>query len=246
MGKLYEILPVESARAGAAKRILEEAKKTFHSLELFGGYTKILNMFKDDRQNENMTEHKAVTTTVQDKLDYIIPFIRDHYDAFYQKEKSNQNASADIILIDGTVVATSLPACALLGLENHLKELREVLEAIPTLAHGISWIPGELPNIYQDEHSKVTMKTEKTKKCIIKSPATDKFPAQVELEPFDESVGRYTLSINSGCMSSAEKSRLIGRCDTLLLAVKTARQRANAVEANTEVIGDKLLKFIFE
>jgi hypothetical protein len=45
-------------------------------------------------------------------------------------------------------------------------------------------------------------------------------------------------------ISVADKSALLGRFDSLAMAIKQARQRANEVEIKHEQIGSTLLSFI--
>lgn len=45
-------------------------------------------------------------------------------------------------------------------------------------------------------------------------------------------------------MSVSEKSKILGRIDDLLLAVKKARQRANNVDVQKVNVGAKLLNYI--
>jgi len=83
------------------------------------------------------TEQKEMTTTVHDKLEYMFGSVAEWLDAVLQKERTNQEARADIILPDGSALATDIPATFLLGMESKLKELREVFLATPTLQPGI-------------------------------------------------------------------------------------------------------------
>lgn len=79
-------------------------------------------------------EHKEMVTTVHDKLDYMLnQHIVPYLDAVLQKERANQDAKADIV-VDGIVLAKDVPATFLLGLEEKLKRVHEVLDKIPTLA----------------------------------------------------------------------------------------------------------------
>lgn len=71
---------------------------------------------------------KAMVTTVFDKLIYNAASNVRAIDSYYQKEATNQEARADII-IDETTLAMSVPATVLLGLETRLAELRKVYEA---------------------------------------------------------------------------------------------------------------------
>src|SRR5690242_915364 len=137
--KLHEILAVEGDLDSAQQKLVEEATATFSKkADHFIETHKKLVMFNDDRQGENMDETKALVTSVADKLAYVQKSIVSYLNTFATKERTNQVASADLI-VDGVVIASSLPATALLGLETKLKALRPMYEAIPTLAPGFEW-----------------------------------------------------------------------------------------------------------
>ena len=74
--------------------------------------------------------------------------------------------------------------------------------------------------------------------------ATKEHPAQVESITTDVAIGKITVNNWSGMLSPAQKSILLGKIDTLIRAVKKARQRANTTEVVKVNIGDKLFDFI--
>ena len=140
MGKLHEILAVESDLEGSARRVMEEATVTFvkKADHLNASYRK-LRIFDDLLKDQETEEHKAMVTTVPDKLGYMLRAVGKHYDASYQKNLANTVAKADLV-VNGEVLATEVPATFLLGLESKLKKLREVYEKIPTLSPGVEWV----------------------------------------------------------------------------------------------------------
>jgi len=109
MAKLHEVLAVEGELAGAAKKILDEAKATFKNRDAhFVGSVKRYEPFSDaERATQATEEHKALVTTVHDKLDYVWGHVSRWLDAVLQKESTNQTARADIV-IDGKIVAKNI------------------------------------------------------------------------------------------------------------------------------------------
>ena len=93
MAKLHEVLAVESGLQTAAKKINEEAIKTFGKKdEHFVRTVKHVGHFADDDAKLDTTETKEMVTTVLDKLAYIVgPNVRA-LDAYLQKEATNQIA----------------------------------------------------------------------------------------------------------------------------------------------------------
>jgi hypothetical protein len=247
MSKLHEVLAVDGDLAGTAKAILEEtvntfAKKPEHFLGTNKSYLPLL-----EGEAEMPEERKEYTTTVDDKLTYTFESVIRHYDAFLQKEATNQIAKADLI-VDGKTIASNVPATALLGFETKLKELRKVFEAIPTLQPGVAWeadkTVDDRGNVFKRVHPEEKNRTVKQFRSQVLYPATDKHPAQIEKWEEPAVVGRYVTNVWCSMLTPARKSDLLGRVDSLIQAVKQARQRANDVDVLKVNIGDALAKFI--
>ena len=245
MGKLHELLAVEGDLSNTADKVIAEAVNTFTKKnEHFMGQVRSVVMFDDSRSGENATEEKALVTTVQKKLDYVSGMVSKYWDAILRKEQTNQKATADLIF-DGEVVYAALPATFLLGMESRLKKLRVIYEAIPTLNPNAVWeldtAAGE--GIYRSPTT-ANMRTEKTVKHKILYEATKEHPAQIEKWNEDVPIGRIESTVVSGMFTPAEKSRVIGRIDQLIRAVKQARQRANDTKVENTEIGAKLFELI--
>jgi hypothetical protein len=249
MTKLHEIIAIEPDLAGTAHKVMEEAMNTFSKkADLFLGETSVIEYFDDSKSYLNTTERKNITESVPSKLDYVKDHVARYYDAFYAKEASNQNAKADIILPDGQVLVADVPATVLLGLESRLKELRGVLSSIPTLQPGVKWQPdptAELPGVYVTTFPELRYITQRTIQPVELAPATKEHKAQVEKVEVDEKVAKKERTVMAGMYSPHEKSERLGRLDTLLQAVKQARQRANNVEAEkANGFGSRLMEYL--
>ncbi len=141
MPKLHELLAVEPDLEGTSKKVVAEARKTFDKPPIFFGFTRKWVMFAADEQDQAPPdEHQHMTTTVADKLGYVSDHLARYYDAVLSKETANQHATADLV-VDGVTLLQGAPATFLLGLENKLKSLRGMYEAIPTLPVGVEWEP---------------------------------------------------------------------------------------------------------
>jgi len=139
MSKLHELLAVEGDLEGTYKKTLQESQTQFekHPERYFGQHQRI-EMFEEGAPKE-ADVHKEMDDTVMAKVEYTTGHIIRYLDAVLQKEQTNQTASADIV-VDGTTIATNVPATFLLGLETKLKNIRQQLyETIPTLQPGIAW-----------------------------------------------------------------------------------------------------------
>jgi hypothetical protein len=250
MTKLHEIIAVESGLMATARQINDEAKKLFGGKpEQFIETVTQLTHFNESDTHLDEIKRTAMTTTVPDKLLYIVSANVKALDAYLTKSKTNQTATADIE-IDGVTIATSVPGTALLDLETRLTELREVFAAIPTLAPGKSWKRDEDARkgggVYVTEFPDINYRTRKTVRPIIMSPATKEHPAQVQAVSEDVPIGKFTATTKSGMMTSADKSDLLARLDRLLRAVKRARQRANGAEVVKGKIGQPLFDYLYK
>jgi hypothetical protein len=243
MGKLHELLAVEGDLEGESKKITAEAVDTFNKRDRFEGHVKTTKMLDEARKGEETVDYKAITTTVAEKLAYVRQSAVRYLDAFLQKETTNQTAKADLV-VDGVVLAKDVPATALLGLESKLKSVRAMYEALPTLAPGVEWEFDAAQGVYKVKHPEERFKTEKSLKFQIMVPATDKHPAQVEKWTADVPIGKIIEEKISGMISPVEKSALLGRIDTLIRAVKKARQRANSADVVEVTIGTALFDYI--
>jgi hypothetical protein len=245
--KLHEVLAVEGELEGVNKATLQEATHTFKAkADHFLGHVKSYQAFNDDDADRLAPENKETVTSVSDKLGYVFGHISRYLDAVYQKERTNQTAKADIVLQDGTVLATDVPATFLLGLETKIRQWREMLMEIPTLAPGIAWKKDESrgKGTYVTEHPVETRRTKKTVQHKILVEATQHHPAQIEKWNEDVAIGKFITTTWCTMFSPAEKSAVLARVDELARAVKQARQRANCAEVVKGNIGETLAKFI--
>lgn len=239
--KLHELLAVESDLHKTATAMLEETQNTFaKKADHFQGQVRTVNYLKEERQAENTTDTKALVTTVSERLDYAFKHIGRYYDAVLQKELANQAAVADLTF-RGQMIAERVPATFLLGMEDRLKKLRDVIAAAPTLNPALDWtLNGDEGSEIYVADSPTQMKTEKQLEYKVIVPATDKFPAQVEKWTADINVARVETKHTSGMWTPRRKAEVLSNLDELLREVKRARQRANTVEVPTTRIATVL------
>ena len=248
MSKLHELLAVESDLEETSKKILEEAFTTFVKKgNHFEGYHKTLKMLDEERSGEEdgAEEHKALVTTVPDKLEYVRKSLENYYNIILQKEATNQEAKADLE-IAGVVIAKDLPATFLLGMETRLKKLRPLIESIPTLDPGVEWIADldQGSYVYKSKYPERKQKQEKTNEFVVVTEATPQHKAQYEKVSKNFVCGTYSTQYWSGKITPGQKSLYLSRLDNLIQAVKKARQRANNTEIVKRKIGKELLDYL--
>jgi len=245
MTKLHEVLAVEASKEKVASKLVQESVRTLGKENLFSGQVRRLVMLDTAEEYLNGEERVALTSTVDENLEYLVKPLADYWDVTLQKDSANQKAMADIML-DGKCLAQNLPATFLLGMETKLNNLRKLYEAIPTLAPGITWDVDEQERTgtFKARNDQVSFKTEKDMEFKEASPATKEHPAQIAKMERTRNTGKYTLTKWSGMLTPLDKAERLNRLDQLLNAVKQARQRANSVEVKNASVGADLINFI--
>ena len=246
MSKLHQLLAVEGDLEGTYKKVLEETKTNFtkHPDRYFGAHQR--TEFFDESAPKEADTHKEMDDTIPSKLAYTQTHIIRYLDAVLQKERTNQDARADLV-IDGATIAKDMPATFLLGLENKLKTIRNsIYETIPTLQPGVKWEKDEAEGkgFYRRAHPEEKFRTKKAMKNHVVASATKEHPAQVQVYNEDEKVARIVTDTWCGMISPAEKSTVLGRIDKLIRGVKKARQKANTAEVVKTTIGNELFAYI--
>ena len=251
--KLHELLAALGDAEARSNMVQSEASETFskRANHFMGGH-KTLKMFdeKDAHLEPANEQHQELTTTVGAKLKYIQRDIARWWDAFLQKEATNQEAKADLV-VGGEVIAKDLPAAFFLGMEKELKALRKVYEQIPTLQPGVKWekdttlsAQDNSKGVYRNANPGKKLKTKQTVEHKIMVPQDQYHPAQVEKWTEQLPVGEFTEEVYSGMITPAEKSVMLQRITKLISAVKKARMRANNTEVVKKAVGKSLFKFI--
>ena len=246
MGKLNQLLAVEGDLKGVANNVINETRNNFksHPDRYFQTHTRVENIDEEDQKEADV--HKRMDDTVVDKLEYTAKQYTKYLDAWFQKEATNQEAMADIV-IEGHTLATNIPATFLLGLESKLSILRDtVYRSIPTLQPGVFWDPDpDMPDgVKKRRHPEERFRTKKVRQNHVLALATKEHPEQVQVYTEDIKVARVITDTWCSLLSSKEKSELLERVDNLIAAVKKARQKANEAEVKKVSIGDTLFNYI--
>lgn len=242
MGKLHEVLAVETDLRATADKLLKEA---LHTLKDKAGHFEAseIRFFPDTEDTlQEAPEVKPMVDTVKSKIRYTTDAYGKYVDAVFQKESTNQVAKADLVLEDGTELAKDVPATVLLGLETKLKEARSLYEVIPTLSPGDNWVKDEQSNRWKATSERI--RTAKVQEPLVLVPPTKEHPAQTTMLTKDVRKGRVVTTKESSVLTSAEKSELLARVDILIRGVKRARTRANNVDVVKGHIGKKIFDYI--
>ena len=191
-----------------------------------------------------------IVTSVTEKLDYLQKSIVKAFDVILQKEKTNIKATADVIIKveDGEdiLIAENVPVQALVQLENHLQQIRDVVyNVIPTLDPKNSWYHDEQKgNGYYKTSESRKRKTKKEQSFVVVCDGTEYNKPEIREVTKDVQIGNWVETHFSGMMSPADKSEMLSRIETIIESIKKARARANQIDVEPGKIGAKIFDFI--
>jgi hypothetical protein len=249
MAKLHELLAVGTNLENQANKTRTDLMATFEKKRHL--FEQKLVTFKSSEEGVSaVTEAQSdIQTTVNKEVEWIGNILSKDIDVGHQIDIANTQAKADIVTEDDEVIAKDVPATSLLQLEKRLKQVHELLVAIPTLdpAKGFSQDENREKGIFKAREV-LKSRTKKVNKPLVLFPATKEHPAQTQLVTEDVSVGTIQEQEWSAMLTPATKSDLIERCEVLTRAVKKARARANELELDVKShkIGKKLLDYVFK
>lgn len=248
--KLHELLAALSDRMKSATKNIEETIAVFvhKGTELFTGYVKVKTATDQSRAAElDSRDEKPIVSSVRARLKYTYNLIAEEINIIHEIDAANQLANADIVLKDGTVLASAIPATTLLSLEKKLRIQFDMVQKACTLPNGTKWTPateiGE--NIFTTAAPVIRTHTEKVSYPFVLAAATDKHPANVLEKTRDQVVAKTEETLYNGMMPSLEKAEMLTRISDLIVAVSQARQRANeTVVPEVVKVGDILANYI--
>ena len=242
MAKLHELIAVEPDLKNEALRILGEVTNLFTNgtVRLIGQIRKYRSI--EENGDKLPDEIAELATTTAAELEIIEKAFGNWLDVTIQKELTNGDTSADVV-VAGKVILKGLSAPALLNLESRLGQLKAVYAAIPTNDPTEQWNYDPQQGVYVST-PRENYRTKKIVRPLVLYPATPEHPAQTQAVQEDVREGIWTTTKRSGMLSPVEKRKLLERIDTLAREVKAARQRANDVEARKTTVAREIFAFI--
>lgn len=245
--QLHQILAVEGRKQEEAQKILKETQKIFGKEGALDGLTKEYTPVNEDGE-KLPSERKEFTTTALARLLWTKGFICDSADVTLTKDRTNARGKAVASLEVGGIYFGEFSAAELLSLEKILKKWKsEMFDLIPTLDHAKKWVDDkdfELAGVRRVENAEITRRTRKEQSPLVLYDATDKHPAQVQVQTRDVHVGNFTTVHFSGKMTSKEKADILTRVTKLIDEVIRTRSRANQAEVSEVKEAGKIFDFI--
>lgn len=246
MGMLHETLAVIGDLTGKKDVVFKETLKIFKDKHhLFSGEIKTLEMFDEERKQEEVSEQTEMATTVMARLEYTSKSFINFWDAKIQKESANQKATADV-LVNEQIILKAVPVTFLLEMENELANLRKVYMSIPTQKQDVEWEEDTSSgkHHFKAKHSKIALRSEKKSVFKTIAEATKEHPAQVKEVMQTRAIGRYITKQWTGTITPAKKAMMLERLDTIRMAIKKARQVANRQKVEKLAVGQTIFTFI--
>jgi uncharacterized protein YfkK (UPF0435 family) len=241
--KLNQVIAIEKGTKSHALQELTEAYQMLQKPTLLAGISRIYRP-KDEEGEQFPPE----STRVQINAEQIIRKTTDEltklFDVVATKDWANCKAKADIV-INGVTLLTQVPATYLLFIEKQLVDLHTFIKKLPILDASELWTFDASADSWATEPIQ-TIKTKKILRNHVKSEATEKHPAQVEVYYEDVLVGNWRTIKFSGALPAQRINELLDRIKLLHEAVKFAREEANSIEASEQKVGAKILEYLFK
>ena len=241
--RLHQLLAVEKDVKNEALRVVTAFYQKIEKNPLLSGISRRYRAVTEEGE-KLPPESTIVQLRVEETLPEVQKALTALFDLVLAKEDANQGAKADIV-VDGVTIMAGVPVCALLFLEKQVTDIATLVDKLPVLDPSERWEKDAAQNCW----ATVPVETHRTKKIprpFIKSPATDKHPAQVEVVHEDEVVGYCSTTKFSGSIPADRKAALKTRVAKLRQAIKVAREDANTARVSERKMGDAILGFLFQ
>ena len=243
--KLNQVIAISNGEKSTKQKVLSKVYQDLSKIPLFNGITKRYKALEDDTIGVNLIpdETHPVQMTVSSAIEEATKVMEKMFNIVATQDLANCEAKADVML-NNKPILTKVPVTHLLFLEKQLIDLKTFIDSLPVLDPAESWTFDKASGQYKSEPSK-TIRSKKVMKNHVKSDATDKHPAQVEVYNEDVPVGTWTTIKFSGCIEKVKKNQMLDKIEELDKAVKLAREEANSIEVKSSDFGSVLLDYIF-
>jgi hypothetical protein len=245
--KLHTIVALRDGIKTRKTRALTDAHRLSTKPEVYEGLTRTYRP-KDEDGDRLPEENKNVQVNADTMLNQLVQAVSRDWNLVATMDTGNQGAFADVSVPIGTgdermVILRDVPATHLLFLARELDDVYKFVDSLPTLDPAQRWRYDQ--NVAANVTEPVdTHRTVKVLQNHVLYEATDRHPAQVQTFTSDVVVGYWTLVRRSGALPLERKHLLLQRIDTLRLAVKEARERANEVEVTDVEVARPIFDYL--
>lgn len=241
--KLNQIVAVEKGVKNGANKTFTDAYHVLQREAAFNGMTRTYQP-REEGGDELPAEATKVQVDIGDVFHEVREALTKAFDVMATKDYGNTVAKADVV-VDGDVVIAQAPPTFLLTLEKYLNDLKTVIIKAPVLDPAVDWSYDAATG----QHRSAPVKTSRTRKDLeakVLYPHTDRHPAQVESFTVDHVIGDYTTTKFSSALTVERRNELTDNVDTLLQAVKFAREEANNTAVERQKVGEAIFTWVFD
>ena len=244
MAKLCQVIALANGRKTSTEKALTEIHRKTEKDVLLIGHERHYQPKHEDGEKQP-SESKLVQVKVVEALKDAKTILTNLWEIVGVQDVGNTIAKADVVLEDGTVLATSVPVKHLLFLEKQLDNITKLISSLTILDPAQDWTYDSNKDSWVSKPI-TTLRTKKTTVPLVLSPATDKFPAQVKDITEDVVVGTWQQVNYSGGIPAKVKKDALERLTQVKDAVKSARELANQQDVEDVDVNSKILDFIFD
>lgn len=239
---LSQVLAIEKSTKAKVTRETTDLHRLSNNQDSFSGFIRQYNPVVDD-DFKYPDENKNILNNVSNILEDLNSLYSELFNIVAIKDWTNCKAKADII-VNNEVLVKDVPATYLLFLEKELIKIKTIISDLPELDSNYSWNLDENTQTYKTKGIQ-TVKTKKVKKPLVLYHATEKHAAQTDIITEDENIGTWETVKTSGAIPIVKKKKILSKIQTLIEAVKIAREQANTIKIEETSTIEKILKYIF-
>ena len=243
MAKLSQIIAIRTTAKARAHSAISELYKKIQKGALFSGFYKEYRP-KDEDGEKLPSEAQRVQALSGHILLELDRSVTDLMQITARQDWTNAQAKADVIVGDKKLLE-GVPVSYLIFLEKQLTDIHTFINGMPVLDPSEDWSMDDKSGLNRTREI-TTHRTKKVQKAIVMYPHSEHHPAQTQMVTEDVVAGHWVAVKLSGAMSATDKAKMLGKVDTLLYAVKSAREAANSVnEVPSPKVGAVVFGFIF-
>jgi hypothetical protein len=240
--RLAQIIAIEKGVKAETNRQVTDAHHLVKKGDPIAGIIRThQRRFDDDAELPG--ERKQVQVRAQDVCRQVGAALTRLFDVTAARDFTNCVARADVV-VDGQTLLAQAPVPYLLFLEKQLNDMHTFVNALPVLDPAFQWAR-ESPAEPWATPAVQTTSTKKVPRNHVRSEATERHPAQVDVYMEDVVTGWWQVVKLSGAMHPDQVAGLKARLTKLAEAVKFAREFANAFEVVDPKPGAVLTGYLF-
>lgn len=241
--RLNQILSLESQLKSEADKGTTFLQRLLETPGVFNGFEKVYVPI-DDKDVVYPPESKKVQYLAEDELIDASKLLTKLFDYILARDTANALAKADVE-IGGVALLKNVPVDTLLFLEKQLNYVEVHIASLPILDTADEWKLDRATGFYKTDVQK-NHKTKKVDDVVVLLEHTKEQRGQAEIRTKDKLEGHWHTTKVSGAVPGPRRKLLLERVRLLKIAVKLAREGANAATEIQDVsVGKEIFDYIF-